>query len=243
MGGPRSLTGCRLWGDGARWGGVARLSQKSRTWKSIKAVARAVPTISCIIVLAVPLQPQPDLNGTVPAGRMLKSGGSVIGVSAGVYGSLAYPRADRVYIGDDYESSGILWLTLFGATFMMMMYLAFKLFTPFERLNIFMLSVVKMLQRDLMVFLVLFGFFMLDFYFALFILYPRAGNVFMPQVTPFNSWYNALRSLFELAFTGSPAMIDLEVDFTSLSSAQVMLSCVWACGPSMGPQSAPHMYM
>ena len=45
-----------------------------------------------------------------------------------------------------------------------------------------MLSVVKMLKKDLMVFLVLFGFFMLDFYFALFILYPRAGNIYMPQV-------------------------------------------------------------
>ena len=51
-----------------------------------------------------------------------------------------------------------------------------------------MLSVVKMLKRDLMVFLVLFTFFMLDFYFALYVLYPRAGDVYLPQALPFNTW-------------------------------------------------------
>ena len=66
-----------------------------------------------------------------------------------------------------------------------------------------MLSVVQMLQKDLMVFMILFGFFMLTFFFSLFILYPRAGHVYMPQVVQMNTPYSALKSLFELAFTGA----------------------------------------
>ena len=71
-----------------------------------------------------------------------------------------------------------------------------------------------------MVFLLLFGMFMFDFFVALFVLYPRAGNVYLPFVMPMNSWYSSLMGLFELAFTGSPSIIDLEADFTVLSSSQ-----------------------
>ena len=42
-----------------------------------------------------------------------------------------------------------------------------------------------------------------------------------------NTWYNAIRSLFELAFTGSPSLIDLEVDFTVLSGSQQFDFGLW----------------
>ena len=45
---------------------------------------------------------------------------------------------------------------------------------------------------------------------------------------PFNKWYNALRSLVELAFTGSPASINLEVEnFVELSKSQVAALGLW----------------
>ena len=69
---------------------------------------------------------------------------------------------------------------------------------PFEELNIFLLSMIKMLKRDLFVFIVLFAFFMLMFWMTLYILYPRSGSVYMPQVLTFNTWYNAFRSLIEV---------------------------------------------
>ena len=43
----------------------------------------------------------------------------------------------------------VLWLCLFCAVFTQGPYIAHQLFTPFEKLNIFMLSVVTMLRRDL----------------------------------------------------------------------------------------------
>ena len=74
-----------------------------------------------------------------------------------------------------------------------------SLAVPFGELNIFLLSMIKMLKRDLFVFIVLFAFFMLMFWMTLYILYPRSGSVFMPQVLPFNKWYNAIRSLIEVS--------------------------------------------
>jgi len=147
-------------------------------------------------------------------------------INSTILGSLGNNQA-LVYLGDEYEVNGALWLCLFVAVFLMTPYCGFKIFTPFERLNIFMISVVKMLKRDLMIFMVLYIFFMLEFFFALYILYPRAGDVMLPQVRPFNTWYGSILSLFELAFTGSPSMIDLESDFTPLSNMQSVDFLIW----------------
>ena len=78
-----------------------------------------------------------------------------------------------------------------------------------------------------MVFFIIFGFYILDFYMTLYILYPRSGAVYMPQVLPFNKMYNGIRSLFELAFTGSPSVIDLDTDFTQLNRMQMIDFCLW----------------
>jgi len=59
------------------------------------------------------------------------------------------------------------------------------------------------------------------------VLYPRAGAVAMPQVEQFNHWYNALAGLLELAFTGSPAAIDLDTDLTILSTSQQVAFYLW----------------
>ena len=82
-----------------------------------------------------------------------------------------------------------------------------------------------MLKRDLMVFLIsspLHGHVLLR---ALHL--PRAGSVYLPQVMPFNKAKNGIRSLFELAFTGSPSVIDLDADFSEFTAFQLVDFFVW----------------
>jgi hypothetical protein len=178
-------------------------------------------TVSCITVLTCSIATLPsgyvDASGSL--GRRLK-GGEVIA-------STSSATAGMYLVGDTDLAPGLLWFTLSMAIFLMMPYFAFTSFTPFEKLNIFMLSVVKMLKRDLMVFLILFCFFMADFYFTLYILYPRSGSVYLPQVLPFNRARNGIRSLFELAFTGSPSVIDLDADFSLFSTFQLVDFFIW----------------
>ena len=205
---------------------------------------------ACVIVLTVDLEPQPLMyNGTLHSasyvaaktlaessgitGRMLRGGGGVMGGAEGessiatvTMGSLGGFQT-MAYAGDDSEVNGILWLCLFFATFLMMPFIAFKLFTPIEDLNIFMISIFRMLQHELIIFMILFGFFMAMFYISLYTLYPRAGLVQMPQVEQFNNFYNSLRSLFELAFTGSPALVNLDLDFSILSYSQSVDFALW----------------
>ena len=210
----------------------------------VMLMSYACTLVSCILVLAYDLEPQPDVSNITGAagGRRLKGGGGGGGGVVGgevidegvdalgrpyqVLGSLSGYQT-QVQVGDEGEVSGALWLFLSAAIFTMMPYCAFKIFTPFEKLNIFQLSVSKMLKRDLILFIVIFGVFMAQFYFSLYILYPRAGAVFLPQVLAFNNWYDALKGLIELAFTGSPSPVDLERDFAMLSTMQQVDLCFW----------------
>jgi hypothetical protein len=174
-------------------------------------VAYFFTAISCILVITFDISSLPDVHFNSSA--VLKGDDASV---SGMY-----------LVGDRNEAPGVLWLTLSMAIFLMMPYVAFTSFTPFEKLNIFMLSVGKMLKRDLFVFLVLFSFFMADFYFALYILYPRSGSAYLPQVMPMNKAKNGIRSLFELAFTGSPSVIDLDASFSEFSSMQLFDFFVW----------------
>ena len=196
-------------------------------------------TISCVFVLVVDLQHPHEANASAvgnasvptqgPSGRQLKAGGVVTvgaGDEDGTLGSLG-GFVTLHDVGDESDLPAVVWLTLAMTSFLMFPYLMNSLFMPFERLNIFLLSMAKMMQRDLLVFLLLFGFFMFDFYIALFFLYPRAGTLSMPQVRDFNTWYSALQALFLLAFTGSPSNIDIEVDFTTLSNMQAFDFALW----------------
>ena len=81
-----------------------------------------------------------EASPTEPVRRILKGGGEVMGMSdasvAGMY-----------YVGDDSPVPGLVWLCLSSSIFVMMPYVAFCMFTPFEKLNIFLLSVGKMLKN------------------------------------------------------------------------------------------------
>ena len=60
-----------------------------------------------------------------------------------------------------------------------------------------------MLRRDLATFMILFASFLVMSYFTLYVLYPRAGDVYLPFVMEYNQWYTAMKALVEVGFTGS----------------------------------------
>jgi len=175
------------------------------------------------------------------ARRQLKAGGSVTsntgsGPSA-IRGGLGYAAIPDSYVGDMYflgddeltgELAGVFWIMLSMGIFTYFYYFNLKLFMPFEAINIFQLSVFQVLRKDFTTFLSLFAMFISNFYFTLYFLYPRAGEVYLPFVKEYNSWYTALRTLLELGFTGSPPPINLEMtNWESLSSSQTVAMFMW----------------
>ena len=125
-------------------------------------------------------------------------------------------------LGDARDLTAIMWLCISMAILTGAPHIAGGLFLPYERLNILMITVGKILRQDLLVFMVIFSFFVIEFGLSLFMLYPRSGTIFMSQVDAFNLWESALKSILELALTGSPTEIDLTADWSELSVAQMV---------------------
>ena len=180
---------------------------------------------SCCIVLSNHLETEAEIyafnynaewGNTTSSGRQLRGGSAVN--SEGLLITI---------FGDKDEVTGLTWFFMAFAIFNSMLYTAFAVFTPFESLNIFMLSVSKVLKKDLKIFLVLFGFFLLTFYLTLFVLYPRS-TIDLPLVDSFNRWEDAMQRLLELALTGSATTINLNpVLFGPLSTMQVIDFSLW----------------
>ena len=153
-------------------------------------------------------------SASVVASSSVASGDAILAVP--------YLPSDRMIAGDSLEVTGMVWLTLGLSMFLMLPYLASVVFTPFETPNVFLLSMVRMLKTDLLVFILIFLMFTAAFYVALYTIYPRAGNVWLPHVRKFNDWHTSLETLLELALTGSPALIDLSADYSYLSYSQLV---------------------
>jgi len=166
-------------------------------------------------------------NVTAAARRALRSGGGVATTTARVI----YIPEGYFPAGDDVdETSGVLWLFLSLAIFLNFPHLAYSLFTPYESFNTLLITIETILKRDLRVFLVLFGFFIAQFYVSLYVLFPRAGAAYIAQVGPFNSWYASFKSMVELAITGSTAEIDLDANWSELSKSQIFDLYLFLCG-------------
>ena len=68
-----------------------------------------------------------------------------------------------------------------------------------------MLSVNRMLRNDIFIFMVLFVLFIVNFYFMLYMVYPRAGDLMLPEAAQFNHWGDALQaSVTRLTFPAPP---------------------------------------
>jgi len=83
---------------------------------------------------------------------------------------------------------------------------------PFHSLNILMLSVVRMLTEDLRIFMVLFTMFLLQYFLAMYVVYPYPSEpgAFNDVAGAFNGMRTAINALVDLAFIGEPIDMDLE---------------------------------
>ena len=89
-----------------------------------------------------------------------------------------------------------------------------------------MLSMTRMFKNDMIVFLILFTYFMVVFYAALYILYPRSGDGYIPTIPAFNNWYEAAKAQMEVALVGNPTPINLNPELMgALGTAEQV------CGP------------
>ena len=107
-------------------------------------------TLGCLLILHAELVPPQAANLTAALppltdGRRLLGRGDSTVVTIGGH--------DYVY-GDQTEAAGAVWLLLSSGFLLLALYNFTYLCSPFERLNIFLISTGRMLQRDLAVFLV-----------------------------------------------------------------------------------------
>jgi len=94
------------------------------------------------------------------------------------------------------------------------------LWTPFEKLNIFMLSTARMLKQDLAVFMVLYGWLGASMLIALYFIYPTASGR-LPIVPAFSEWYEAAYELLALTLTQTTSKVHLAPElFDGLTNAQ-----------------------
>jgi hypothetical protein len=199
---------------------------------ALYAIAAAFTIASCILMLCVDF---PDFHGLIEdssnytsnqtsnltsgladVGRRLKAGGGPMDiVDSEVDESENDPYGDGVE-----EFPGVLWFTLSFSIFFTMVYVANKLFSPFDALNVFMLSVSKVFKNDLKIFIILFGYFLLTFYFLLFVLFPRTSGK-LPMMDQMNTFHQTVEMLLQLALLGAGGTFDLSLElFEPLSTTQ-----------------------
>jgi len=131
-----------------------------------------------------------------------------------------------VYLGEEYvyrdqsEAAGVVWLLLSFSILLLSLYNASTLFTPFEKLNIFLLSTARMLKHDLAVFMVLYGWLGVTMLIALYIIYPTASGR-LPIAPAFSNLFEAGFSLLSLTLTATMAQVHLDQElFEELTNAQ-----------------------
>ena len=204
------------------------------------AIAATFTIASCILLLCIDFpdisEPVDDYSnytsnftsnlssGLAGVGRRLKAGG---GSGGGDGGEPVDSEDDAVAdldfspYGDGAEEfPGVLWFTLSFSIFFTMVHVATRLVTPFDSLNVFMLSVSKVFKNDLKIFIILFGYFLLTFYFLLFVLYPRTNGE-LPMLAQMNTFHATIDMLLQLALMGAGGIFDLSPElFEPLSTTQ-----------------------
>ena len=101
----------------------------------------------------------------------------------------------------------LVWLTLATGFFFVCLAFVDTLMMPFEKLYVFVLSVERVLTEDLAIFMGIFSLFITVFYFTLYIVYPTAGGVALPQVDAFNTAATAINAMALLALLGEPVTV------------------------------------
>lgn len=132
---------------------------------------------------------------------------SLAAKGGGASASSTDPASITIY---DEGNWSYVWLLLTAAQMCLMAHFAVVSFMPFERLNVMLLSIIKMLKNDVAIYLVAFFWAILSFFASLFTLYPRSGENYFPLALKFNNPIAAIKALLELAFVGEPVALYIE---------------------------------
>merc|ERR1719453_1457041 len=106
---------------------------------------------------------------------------------------------------DDYMP---IWVFMSTGILLEMNFFFTALTAPDEALGILFITINRMLGQDIAKFMKVFTIIFINYGFAMYICYPRVGDVFQPLNSPeFNSLTAAVQALIELALLGeTPAL-------------------------------------
>ena len=131
-----------------------------------------------------------------------------------------YRRMCNVHRGlfcEDYQANLLdgkydepLW-TLFalGASFSMHTVIASLCVSPNAKdLGVFSITIDRMFANDVMMFLIFLSFFLMKYWVAMYISFPRAGTTTLPAIAPFDNPYQAFKALLDAAIYQKRFMTD-----------------------------------
>jgi hypothetical protein len=172
---------------------------------------------ACVLILQSPVWTDDPPDEGETERRLLKSRGGDGGGGGGGGDGLISTSGN--FGGSAYHELTML-LTAIGL-FTKGFWLQYNILTPFQRLGVFMLSVSRMLRQDILTFMILFAFFIANFYCLLYITYPREGEESLPFAQQFNDPWVALQAVISLAFLGDSMSLILQPeDLAALTSWQ-----------------------
>ena len=116
-----------------------------------------------------------------------------------------------------------LWIFLSIGILIEMMFFFDALTKPNQEVGILFIMIARMLGEDIAKFMKVFMIVFINYGFAMYICYPRTGDVFLPQQSPeFNSLSAAVQTLMQLALLGDTPKVDIAADFAIYSTGQMI---------------------
>ena len=116
-----------------------------------------------------------------------------------------------------------VWIFMSLGILIEMMFFFDALTKPDQDLGILFITISRMLSGDIAKFMKVFMIIFVNYGFAMYICYPRVGDVFLPQQSPeFNSMSAAVQTLVQLALLGDVPVVNLSADFGEFSTAQLI---------------------
>jgi len=180
------------------------------TWASShmitnKLIGCALTAVACVALL----------NGYKPAGITQEMIDAADGDdSTRLLSELAAP------VSEDYFP---IWIFMALGLLIEMMFFFDALTKPDEELGILFITISRMMGEDIAKFMKVFVIVFTNYGFAMYICYPRVGDVFLPQQSAeFNSLASAIQTLVQLALLGDTPVVNLSASFADFSTGQMI---------------------
>mmetsp|Transcript_56145 Transcript_56145/g.111449 ORF Transcript_56145/g.111449 Transcript_56145/m.111449 type:complete len:986 (-) Transcript_56145:258-3215(-) len=183
-----------LWGLFSTWAGAHMITTK--------VVGCLFTAVGCVALIL----------GYKPAGI---TDDMVWGDSASEHSTLSLTTADN----DDVFP---IWIFMSMGILIEMQYFFLALVNPNQELGVLFITINKMLSNDIAKFMKVFAIVFINYGFAMYICYPRTGDIFQPANSPeFNSLSAAVQALVELALLGETPAIKIG-GFETFNTAQLI---------------------